>query len=484
MESKPEILCRVCGDKASGKHYGVPSCDGCRGFFKRSIRRNLDYVCKETGRCVVDVNRRNQCQACRFSKCLRVNMKKDAVQHERAPRPITDQQHQTLQKLGYGFSRQTLSSSTLASPYPHFPYTLPERRMQFLHSFQDFSKLDGLPDVPLTSLVTPPLTPVSPFKLPIFPETFHYSVSHPGYLSNNIFYPPAMTECLHTLESMQKSPLGTFYNKSDKTDLKTDKIKEDEVSSSEEARKNELNPISEGNQQNTAQNFERQDKGHNDQKVDTDKKLITDEKTVRQAESTVKSFATYGPICSFDINTEDMYAPAAELLVATIKWLHSISPFRQMSFKEQTCLLLCNWKELFILTAAQYSFSFDEDHISPTMLAKRSNIKEEIKKITFLLKKIMRSRLDKLDYDCLKSALLFRADCSIPNAELLQEQALTHLQKHCLSKDSCRLGKLMILLPNICLLANENFLEYLLFSSTTISDIQTMLIRIFTYTAI
>ncbi|KAK2583544.1 hypothetical protein KPH14_009499 [Odynerus spinipes] len=79
--NRTETLCKVCGDKASGKHYGVPSCDG-----------NLDYVCKENGRCIVDVSRRNQCQACRFTKCLQVNMKRDgtlrldAVQHERAPR--------------------------------------------------------------------------------------------------------------------------------------------------------------------------------------------------------------------------------------------------------------------------------------------------------------------------------------------------------------------------------------------------------------
>ncbi|XP_047524951.1 nuclear receptor subfamily 2 group C member 1-A-like isoform X2 [Pieris napi] len=483
MESKPEIFCRVCGDKASGKHYGVPSCDGCRGFFKRSIRRNLDYVCKENGQCVVDVNRRNQCQACRFAKCLRVNMKKDAVQHERAPRPISDQQQLALQKLGYSFSQLPFPNSPLVSPYTHFPYMLPEQRMQLVGSFQDFSKLDGLSDMPLTSHVTPPLTPVHPFKLPLFPGSFHYSIPHPEYLSNNIFYPPAMTESLHTLESMQKAALGTFYHRPDKTDLNTEKIKEDEVSSSEEARMNEENPIS-GNQLSSALNFERQDKGQYDQNLDTEKKLTTYEKTVRQAESTVKSFTPYGPICSFDINTEDMYAPAAELLVATVKWLHSISPFRQMSFKEQTCLLLSNWKELFILTAAQNSFSFDEDHISPTMLAKRSNIKDEIKKITFLLKKIMRSRPDKLDYDCLKSALLFRADCFIPNAESLQDQALTHLQKHCSSKDSFRLGKLMILLPNICLLANENFLDYLLFSSTSSRDIKTVLIRILTYTAI
>ena len=74
---KPDSLCLVCGDRASGKHYGVLSCDGCRGFFKRSIRRNIKYVCKEKGKCVVDVVRRNQCQACRFKKCLLVKMNKD-----------------------------------------------------------------------------------------------------------------------------------------------------------------------------------------------------------------------------------------------------------------------------------------------------------------------------------------------------------------------------------------------------------------------
>ncbi len=77
VSRRPEVLCLVCGDKASGKHYGVHSCDGCRGFFKRSIRRSLDYVCKENGNCVVDLPRRNQCQACRFTKCLHVNMNKD-----------------------------------------------------------------------------------------------------------------------------------------------------------------------------------------------------------------------------------------------------------------------------------------------------------------------------------------------------------------------------------------------------------------------
>ncbi|XP_053552260.1 hepatocyte nuclear factor 4-beta-like, partial [Bombina bombina] len=38
-------LCAICGDRATGKHYGASSCDGCKGFFRRSVRKNHMYAC-------------------------------------------------------------------------------------------------------------------------------------------------------------------------------------------------------------------------------------------------------------------------------------------------------------------------------------------------------------------------------------------------------------------------------------------------------
>ncbi|XP_077997554.1 nuclear receptor subfamily 1 group D member 2-like [Glandiceps talaboti] len=81
------ILCRVCGDKASGFHYGVHSCEGCKGFFRRSIQQKIQYkLCNKNGQCsIVRVNR-NRCQACRLSKCLDVGMSRDAVRFGRVPK--------------------------------------------------------------------------------------------------------------------------------------------------------------------------------------------------------------------------------------------------------------------------------------------------------------------------------------------------------------------------------------------------------------
>ncbi|VDD80534.1 unnamed protein product [Mesocestoides corti] len=75
--------CLVCGDVASGRHYGVISCEGCKGFFKRSIRGHVNYVCRSNKHCVVNKAFRNRCQYCRMQKCLMVGMRSEAVQTER-----------------------------------------------------------------------------------------------------------------------------------------------------------------------------------------------------------------------------------------------------------------------------------------------------------------------------------------------------------------------------------------------------------------
>lgn len=70
------MIFKVCGDRSSGKHYGQYTCEGCKSFFKRSVRKSANYVCRSGGQCPVDAQRRNQCQACRLSRCLLAGMKK------------------------------------------------------------------------------------------------------------------------------------------------------------------------------------------------------------------------------------------------------------------------------------------------------------------------------------------------------------------------------------------------------------------------
>lgn len=72
--------CRVCGDKASGFHYGANTCEACKGFFRRSLKKDtLEYKCVKNGDCTIMKGRRNNCPLCRYNKCLAVGMSKEAI---------------------------------------------------------------------------------------------------------------------------------------------------------------------------------------------------------------------------------------------------------------------------------------------------------------------------------------------------------------------------------------------------------------------
>lgn len=79
LPTAPSQLCAVCGDTAACQHYGVRTCEGCKGFFKRTVQKGSKYVCLADKNCPVDKRRRNRCQFCRFQKCLVVGMVKEVV---------------------------------------------------------------------------------------------------------------------------------------------------------------------------------------------------------------------------------------------------------------------------------------------------------------------------------------------------------------------------------------------------------------------
>ncbi|XP_029946366.1 nuclear receptor subfamily 5, group A, member 5 [Salarias fasciatus] len=84
-DSRPESEenCPVCGDRVSGYHYGLLTCESCKGFFKRSVQNNKHYTCADQQSCPVNLSQRKRCPSCRFQKCLAVGMKREAVRADR-----------------------------------------------------------------------------------------------------------------------------------------------------------------------------------------------------------------------------------------------------------------------------------------------------------------------------------------------------------------------------------------------------------------
>ncbi|CAG0922501.1 unnamed protein product [Notodromas monacha] len=84
-DDEQPMVCMICEDKATGLHYGIITCEGCKGFFKRTVQNKRVYTCIADGNCEITKAQRNRCQYCRFQKCLRQGMVLAAVREDRMP---------------------------------------------------------------------------------------------------------------------------------------------------------------------------------------------------------------------------------------------------------------------------------------------------------------------------------------------------------------------------------------------------------------
>ena len=68
--------CRVCGDIAKCRAYGIESCYGCMSFFKRTLKQKLVYSgCVNSGFCIINRDYRRKCRSCRYAKCVAAGMR-------------------------------------------------------------------------------------------------------------------------------------------------------------------------------------------------------------------------------------------------------------------------------------------------------------------------------------------------------------------------------------------------------------------------
>lgn len=149
-----DMPCKVCGDRASGVHYGVYSCEGCKGFFRRTIHKEIAYRnCVLDGACLITKVNRNRCQACRFMKCVAVGMSKDAVKYGRIPKKrkalLIAERYAAQQRLkmsqnegGSGESNLAQYSEQLGFKPQPFPFSFPQSTSNSLSSLNTSSEAD------------------------------------------------------------------------------------------------------------------------------------------------------------------------------------------------------------------------------------------------------------------------------------------------------------------------------------------------------
>ncbi|XP_013872599.1 nuclear receptor subfamily 2 group C member 1 isoform X2 [Austrofundulus limnaeus] len=449
--------CVVCGDKASGRHYGAVSCEGCKGFFKRSIRKNLVYTCRGSGDCSINKLHRNRCQYCRLQRCKALGMKQDSVQCERKPVEVSPRERPTNCAAS---TEKIYIRKNLCSPLAATPTFVSDKETARSTSLLESSMLLNIQQ-PFPKLENNILIPTSPDKDDL-------SQGDLGTLAN------VVTSLAHLNKTRELSDSGndvmgaeTLSNgDSSMTDIQGDDQTANDITRAFDTLAKVLHP-GDGSAESLETTMHLMSADQSGPLVELDGPLLSDGHIPFKLMMPL-------PVPEY-LNVNYICESASRLLFLSMHWARSIPAFQTLSGQDNDInLMKACWNELFALGLAQCSnvmnvstilsaiinhlqTSLQEDKLSPE---RGKLVMEHIWRMQEFCNSMSKLSPDSYEYAYLKAIVLFSPDHpgveNIPQIESFQEKAYMELQDYVTRtypEDSYRLSKLLLRLPALRLIS-------------------------------
>ncbi|TPP61415.1 COUP transcription factor 2 [Fasciola gigantica] len=436
------VECVVCGDKSSGKHYGQHTCEGCKSFFKRSVRRKLTYTCRGNRQCPIDIHHRNQCQYCRFQKCVKAGMRKEAVQQGRLPQ---------FSSLYNPFFDQTGFLSTLPNFTNSSTFTTGSMSAQFismlLHSELLSQRQSGTTFAAFKRLDSCWVASDSTFSSSTSSGDYGAGNDGPvtsGHLAGSSAILSRCCPLVLSASPSTSSSLSSSYTNEKLSD------------------------------------------GHADSKTPDHQPVCPGEPKVRSPWEKERWNSSTG-IGDFEKDLPLL------ILITTVEWARNIPIFTELQLSDQLALLRNTWPELFVLYFAQMGFLFPQSttesellssgvrshrsaddrrshssSVSPSNAAysvnqkankeidgTRENLADMQEILQNQFKRLKSLHMDQPEFACLKSC---RTDGS-NTVECIQEKAQSALEEYerfqYLTHQPFRFGRLLLRLPRLKLITSH-----------------------------